>query len=122
MKGKLTLTNQEYFHLASSIDRIKQSYKKLKPKEWEEGDKPLVKQLSVKFSTLAPVNMETFEIPLKRQHTRFLEAYCKASIKRLEEVILPAYKERGNKPEYEQQTTDLINKIKGILIKVEALL
>ena len=66
--------------------------------------------------------METFEIPLKRQHTRFLEAYCKASIKRLEEVILPAYKERGNKPEYEQQTTDLINKIKGILIKVEALL
>ena len=120
--SKLILTKEEYQHIANSFDRLKQSYKRIKPEEWERGDKLLIKQICIKFSLQAPEDMNQFEVVLKRQHLRLLEAYCKASINRLENEILPAYIKRGDKQEYVQQTEELIKKVKGILIKLEALL
>lgn len=117
----IKFTKEEYNHIATSFDRIRQSYKRLKPEEWEKGDKPLIKQINTKFLLQAP-DMPEYDVFLKRQHVRLLEEYCKASIKRLTEVILPEYIKRGDKDEYIQQTKDLIKKVEGILIKVEAAL
>jgi hypothetical protein len=106
----IKFTKEEYFQIADSFDRIRQTI-----------PTALVKQLSTKF-TRAATEFDSYDVPLKRQHIRYLEDYCKSRLLLLSEKILPEYIKRGNKPEYEQKTKDSIKLTEGILNKIEAFL
>lgn len=118
---KVTFSKEEYDHIADSFDRIRQSLSKIRPADWNKGNNPIIKQITIKFSRLA-TSFEQYEVFLKRQHLRLLQEYCDATIKRLNEVIIPEYEKRGNKPEYIVDAKALILKVEGIKQKVEVTL
>lgn len=120
--SKVTFSREEYLHVARSFDRIRQSLSKLKPEDWDKGNKPIIKQINIKFITTLPEDIQSIEVILKRNHLRMLQEYCNATVKRVEEVIIPEYEKRGNKAEYIQQSKELVALVKGVLGKVEACL
>lgn len=122
MSSNINFTKEEYFHVARSFDRIKQSYKKLKPEEWERGDKAIIKQINAKFRLEVSEETVDYSVFLKRQQVRVIEEYCIKTLKRLNEVIIPEYHKRGGKEDYIEQANKLIQKIEGIKVKLEAVL
>lgn len=119
--SKITFTKEEYMHIANSFDRIRQSLSRLKPEDWDKGNRPIIKQLNTKFTDKAS-DFPEYEVILNRNHLRMLQEYCNATVKRVNEHIIPAYEKRGDKTDYIEQSKELVKKIEGIISKVEACL
>lgn len=116
--SKIIFNKEEYLHLANSFDRIRQSLSRLKPEDWDKGNRPIIKQLNVKFTDKAS-DFPNYEVILNRNHLRMLQEYCNATIKRVNEHIIPAYEKKGDKQDYIDQSKELVKRIQGILEKVE---
>jgi hypothetical protein len=119
--AKIIFTRDEYNQLADHFDRLRQTMRRLTPSDWNKGDNPILKELTVKFLRGAP-DFPDYEVHMNRRHLRMVEGYCLATEKRLKETIIPEYIKRGQKEDYVQQCRDMVARTQGIRAKIEVAL
>jgi glycerol-3-phosphate dehydrogenase len=117
--SKLTLTKDEHEHIFKAFTRLSQSLNKLDAKELEKGNRPIIRELAIKFAVAKDSKLDEVDVILKRTHLRLLESYCIDITKRITESILPEYERRGNKEEYIEASGKLKIMLTNVLEKIQ---